>query len=116
MALFRKKQQSMADMDGQVLEQLVRAGADLSNERNICHYLYVATQEHAATAEALLAGEGYSVRTNPAAQGPGWAVVAERRQVVDAASVAEARARFESLLPPDAKADYDGWEAELVEG
>lgn len=109
MGLFRKKQPPSAG-DARVLAALVQAGADLRNERNIRHYLYVDGPEQARAAESELAAEGYSVRTDQAASGPGWVVVAERRQVVDATTVAEARARFEQF-----GGDYDGWEAEVVE-
>jgi|SRR5438552_6149822 len=116
MALFRKKSAaSKADLDAQTLAQLVKAGAVLTNRRNIRHYLYAREEAAATSAVARLEAEGYRVDSRAAATGGTWLLLAERDEVVNAATVASARRLFETLAGSMNGGDYDGWEAAIVE-
>jgi hypothetical protein len=113
MALFKKK--PPGDPDAQLLAVMVSRGAVLTNRRNVRHYLYGRDEDAAAPAAAALVREGYSVDSRPAATGGNWLLLAEKEEVVNAASVAAARKLFEGLANTMTGGDYDGWEAAIVE-
>jgi hypothetical protein len=116
MALFKKKSPpSNADLDAQTLAQLVKAGAVLTNLRNVRHYLYGRNEAATSSASAALVAQGYQVESRAAATGGTWLLLAEREEVVNAASVASARQLFEGLARSMDGGDYDGWEAAVVE-
>ena len=114
MPLFKRKQ-TPQNADAETLAQLQKAGADLSNSRNVRHYLY--GPDAAAMADALdrLQAAGFTTTSQPAATGGNWLLLAERQEVVNAATVAEARQLFEGLARSIPEGEYDGWEAALVE-
>jgi hypothetical protein len=118
MALFKKKStapQNKAELDATTLAQLVKAGAVLTNRRNVRHYLYASNETTTTAAVATLRAEGYNVDSRHAATGGTWLLLAEREEVVDSTSVAAARKLFEQLADSMDGGDYDGWEAAIVE-
>ena len=113
--LFRRSEKRPQDGDRQVLAALVEAGADLSEPRDLVHYLYVPTEQAAQDAAAELRGLGYTAEAQAAAgAGPGdqnpWLVLANVDAVVDEERIGQERARFEELARTHG-GEYDGWEA-----
>jgi hypothetical protein len=118
MALFKKKAptpSSKAELDAATLAQLVKAGAVLTNRRNIRHYLYACNESATTGAAEALRAEGYKVDSRRAATGATWLLLAEREEVVDSTNVAAARELFERLSASMEGGEYDGWEAAVVE-
>ncbi len=118
--LFRRKPEAAsyttpAEGDRLVIQQLTRAGADLSRPREVLQYLYLPTEDAAEHARETLDAEGYSVEVRPSAdaeEGPPnpWLVLARTETVVDEDMIDRARERFEQLAARHG-GDYDGWEA-----
>jgi hypothetical protein len=113
--LFRRKEASprITPLDQQVLDQLAKAGSDLSQEHEIDNFLYFADQSTAEQAARQLASSSKTVEATPAAQGPGWLTKAVVVLVPTGANVAEMRARMEAIAAT-LKGDYDGWGAPIV--
>jgi len=60
-----------------VLDQLKKAGSDLSQPHEIDNYIYFADQASAQEAANRLAASSKEVTANPAAQGSGWVTKAD---------------------------------------
>ncbi len=98
-----------------VLAELQKAGADLTQARDLVHYLYLPSEDVAETAAAELHALGYTAEVKPAAGAKAgdanpWLVLANVEAVVDRDRVRWERARFDELAAKYA-GDYDGWEA-----
>jgi hypothetical protein len=97
--------------DDKVLQILVQRGANLAQPRNIRHYLYGQSAETLAGPAERLRADGYTVAVTPAATGTNFLCLAERVQVVDYATTASDRKRFEIVASQVPGGEYDGWEA-----
>lgn len=103
----------VTDEDRLVLEQLQQHGADLSQSREVNHYLYVPTREAADALAAIVLNEGHEASVRESAGGDEskpWLVVATSHTVVDPEGVAAARRVFTELAS-EYGGEYDGWEA-----
>lgn len=100
------------DEDRQVLSALVAAGANLSEARQVRHYLYLPDERSARECALELSGTGWDVDVRePLADSDEWSLVCDRSDYVLLPEiVAEDRALFEELADSHAGA-YDGWEA-----
>jgi hypothetical protein len=98
--------------DDQLLGILSKHGP-LETPRHWVHYLYTADEASARDAAGVVERAGWQLQhVDPAAQGPGWVVVAERHDaVLDVDAVREARIFFEGVASSVRGGDYDGWEA-----
>ena len=127
MALFRRRKKEEIDLDSRspqlglkykdllVLEQLVKAGADVTQPRHVLHYLYLPDQERAGLAAEEAAAAGFEVTVRePLPQYPEqWTVVCERHDVVlQLETVRDTTDYFETLAGSHG-GDYDGWEASV---
>ncbi len=103
------------DGDKMILVELGKAGADLTQQREVLHYLYVPTQDASHRAALKLREKGYEISERPSADAAKkppnpWLVLARKVTVVNSQSVQEMRVVFEGLAK-ETKGDYDGWEA-----
>lgn len=127
MALFRRRKKDEVDLDSRspqlglkykdllVLEQLVKAGADLTQPRHVLHFLYLPDRDRAVQAAEEATARGFEVAVRePLPDYPDqWTVVCERHDVViDPEHVREATDYFEALAASHG-GDYDGWEASV---
>ncbi|HEX9270034.1 MAG TPA: ribonuclease E inhibitor RraB [Candidatus Limnocylindria bacterium] len=99
--------------DQQVLDQLRRAGADLTKPRDIRHYLYFPSAATARSAADRLRASGYTVdvHASPTPKpGEDWAVVANRVMVVNAETIRTERSLMDEVAR-QGQGVYDGWEA-----
>ena len=117
--LLGKKETSVpldaAAGDLMVLAQLEKSGADLTQPRDLVHYLYVPSQDAAEQAAAELRNLSYTAEAKLAAgvqpDDPNpWLVLANVDAVVDQERVRWERARFDELAVKYG-GEYDGWEA-----
>ena len=99
-----------------MLEQLVRAGADLKAPRHVVYYLYFTDRNHAAAgaSEAEARGFATEVREPTPERSDEWALVCERHDyVLDLEAVRVNTDLFEELAAQHS-GDYDGWEASVA--
>lgn len=112
--LFGGKPPKVKSGDEMVIEQLVKAGADLGQPRDTVHYLYFQSEEGANVAADKLRAHGLTANAKPAAAGNDpWAVIANHDYVVNADSIRDIRRVVEEAARAGG-GDYDGWEAAAV--
>ena len=113
MGLFDLFKAKKPDLDHMVLDQLKKAGSNLSKPHNIDFFLYFSTQESAAEAAVTLKAEGFQVRVQPAAQGPNWLCQANKTMVPELSVLQKIRQDFNALAASK-RGVYDGWGTETV--
>jgi hypothetical protein len=99
-----------ADEDREVIYALAQAGADLSQPRDVRHYLYVPNEKIATFLGPRIEQIGYTVETKPEAEGPRWLILISSLAMVTEEEIALSRKTFEGLAAK-AGGEYDGWEA-----
>ena len=127
MRLFRKKrddepvdlnerspQLGLKYKDLLVLDQLMKAGANLSEPRHVVYYSYAPSEEVAGSMGDEAKAEGYTAEVrDPLAEYPGqWSVVCEIEGVTSPDFVRDADDFFQALADRHG-AEYDGWEASV---
>ena len=109
--LFGRQPPDIDSLDGQVIDQLRKAGADLGQPRDTVHYLYFQTEDGANLAAEQLRTHGLIAVVQPAAAGSvPWLLRANHDFVVNAESIREIR-RVAEAAAAAGGGDYDGWEA-----
>ena len=103
--------------DRRVIEQLGAAGADLSQPREVVHYIHLPSREAAEAFAPMVANQGYQPQIHePAPESADdsrpWTVAATGVLVVTDEAVAVARRSFTELAAEYGGA-YDGWEASV---
>ena len=103
------------DGDRQVLEQLAAAGADLTEAREVVHYVHLPSREAAEAFAPMVVNQGYEPEIRePAPESADdprpWTVAATSHAVVTPESAALARRNFTELAA-EYGGMYDGWEA-----
>lgn len=112
--LFGQKPTKVQSGDEMVIEQLVKAGADLRQPRDTVHYLYFQSEQGANVAAERLRAHGLTANAQPAASGDEpWVVIANHDYVVNAESIRAIRRVAEDAARAGG-GDYDGWEAAAV--
>lgn len=127
MALFRRRKKDEVDLESRspqlglkykdllVLEQLVKAGADVTQPRHVLHYLYFPDRDRAGPAAEEAATEGFEVTVRePLPEYPEqWTLVCESHDVVlELETVRDTTDYFEGLAESHG-GHYDGWEASV---
>lgn len=94
------------------MSQLVHAGADLKQSRQVIYYLYARNVETAHTMSDAAMARGFSTTVRePLPQYPGqWSLTCEVTASLTPAFVRESTDFFE-LLATTYGAEYDGWDA-----
>lgn len=111
----RSPQLGIRYKDLMVVEQMVKAGADLSEPRHWIYYLYLPTEALAedSAVEARAAGWETAVRPSADEASTQWCVVAEQHDVVfSPALLIDADNLFQGIADR-LGGDYDGWEASV---
>lgn len=101
---------SIADSDQEVIRALARAGADLTQPRDVRHYLYVPNEKIATLMAPRLEQLGFTAETKPEVQGSRWLVLIRSTVVVTEEQIASFREAFEAFALK-LGGEYDGWEA-----
>jgi len=109
--LLSRAQQS--DPDAAVLEQLKKAGSNLSKPHKIDFYLYFPDENAARRAAKEIKDAGFGTEVRPAATGSDWLCLATKTMVPELSSLKKIRSDFTSLANAE-KGEYDGWEAAIV--
>jgi rhodanese-related sulfurtransferase len=115
--LFGKKEpeppKDWAALDQLTLQQLAKAGGDLSRPTDVVSYLYLPTEQQAQQAGAELRQAGYSVEVRPAATGSTWLALARMDLVPNRQNIQMLRSRFDALAAKFG-GEFDGWEAAIT--
>ena len=113
LALSRRQAHSRSATDDDVIDQLRKAGSDLSKPHPTDFYIYVPTEESANRIAKLLSAEGFKVAVEPAATRSNWLALASRDLILTPQILAELTRKFTDLARLE-NGDYDGWEAGVV--
>jgi hypothetical protein len=98
--------------DVEVMAQLVKSGADLTEPRHVLYFVYLPTESDANTAALNAREAGYRVDVHPAEKPDGWSMIAEIIAVIDPPTVIAADDFFQAMAD-SLQGDYDGWEASV---
>lgn len=101
--------------DRLVLEQLRAAGADLSQPREVVHYVHLPSREAAEAFVPMVVNQGFDPQIHePGPESAGdprpWTVAATSHAIVTEEGVATSRRSFTELAA-EYGGSYDGWEA-----
>ena len=101
------------DLDQQVLNQLKKAGSDLSKPHNLEFFLYFPTETSANQAAKDLKIEVDDVEVQPGAKSRNWLCFATKRMVPEHDKLVSLRKRFNEIAH-EGGGIYDGWGTEIV--
>ena len=102
-----------SDPDQQVLEQLKKAGSNLSKPHQIEFFLYFPTQSAAQQVAEVIEKSGFTVTVKPAAKGPNWLCFATKAMVPELSALQKIRKDFDTLSKAN-HGEYDGWGTSIV--
>src|SRR5262249_44821486 len=97
----------------QVLNQLKKAGSNLSKPHNVEFFLYFSTEAAAEKAAKDVEAEGCTVKVKPGANNSGWLCFATRRMVPDHTELVRLRNQFNEIARR-LDGEYDGWGTPVV--
>jgi regulator of RNase E activity RraB len=110
---FSRWQKTDPDLDQQVLDQLKKAGSDLSKPHNIEFFLYFKNEEAASRAAKEVQKDVDNAKVQRAANDSGWLCFATKRMAPDHEELVRLRKRFNSIAS-EFEGEYDGWGTEVV--
>ena len=99
--------------DVQVLEELKKAGSDLSKPHLIEFYLYFPSKESASEVAQTLRDEGYEVQVSLGADNINWLCFATKSIFPTREALSAIRVYFEALAQQQG-GEYDGWGTTIV--
>jgi len=103
-----------ADPDQIVIEQLGRAGSDLSKPHRIEFFLYFPDSKGASRALVALYGKKFDVDlSRPKKEGEKWLCKANKTMVPELKALQKIRKDFTAIAAANG-GEYDGWGAEVV--
>lgn len=97
-----------ADPDGATLDELARAGSQLTRDHTVEFYLYFPTEAAAETVAASLRAEGFTTDVHRIEPDKDWTLLASCRMKPEMAALRAARVRFTALVQAHG-GSYDGW-------
>ena len=104
-----------ADADASTLDQLARAGSDLTRPHRIEFFLYLPERAAADAVAQELSAEGYATEVSQEEQASDWLCLATRVLVPDMAALRSCRGRLTALAESH-QGVYDGWGTEVEDG
>jgi hypothetical protein len=111
--LFMRRTTPGTASDAKVMEQLAKAGSNLSRPHNIEFRFYFPSEQFAERVSATLRADGFQVSTQEVVQGHQYIVRAARSMVPVLSELESLRSRFDELATREGGI-YDGWSAEVV--
>jgi regulator of RNase E activity RraB len=101
------------DPDQLVIEQLRKAGSDVSKPHKIEFFLYFPTKSSATEVASTIRKLWFGVDVAPAAQGTQWLCSATKTMIPELPALQKIRREFTALA--DTKGgEYDGWGTGIV--
>lgn len=111
----RQARAEPTDADASTLDQLARAGSDLTRPHRIEFFLYLPDRTGAEAVARALSAEGYATELSQEEQAADWRCLATRVMVPDMAALRSCRARLTELAESH-QGVYDGWGTEVEDG
>ena len=111
--LFRGSRAKSADPDEAVLNQLRKAGSDLSKPHPVEFFLYFPSQDFAERAKTHVQSAGFAAKVEHAAQGETWLCFATKSAVPELATMQKIRKDL-GALATSLSGVYDGWGTSVV--
>ncbi len=104
---------SRADLE--VVSQMVKHGADMSQPRHVLYYSYFPTADAARTAALAAEQRLFMVQVSEPSpeQSDRWRMLCERKSAVLSEGVIKENSEFFSMLARQGRGEYDGWEASI---
>jgi hypothetical protein len=99
--------------DHLVLDELRRAGCDLSFPHRVRHYLYLPNEKQAKKVAHKLQAAGYEIEVRLGADGINWLVLINHSIVLTEQAILNVRSQLEKLAL-ELHGEYDGWEAQTM--
>jgi hypothetical protein len=103
------------DADAATIEQLARAGSDLTRPHTIEFFLYLPDRAAAEAVATALEPEGYRTELSQEEQATDWLCLATRVMIPDMATLRACRERLTPLAESH-QGVYDGWGTEVEDG
>lgn len=113
-AAERHRQMADEDPDGTTLDELARAGSDLTREHLVEFFLYLPDEAAAEDTAAVLRREGFETQVKPNEKEGDWSLLATRRMRPELAPLRAVRDRLTALVAAR-NGSYDGWGTEVEE-
>ena len=101
------------DPDQLVLQELKKAGSNLSKPHKIEFFLYFKSQASAEAVAPTLKNSGFDVEIRQAAQGTDWLCLATKTMIPALSALQKIRRDF-SVISAANGGKYDGWETGVV--
>jgi hypothetical protein len=101
------------DPDAKVLEQLKKAGSNLSKPHPLEFFLYFPREQAARKAADQLRAKRFTATVDRAAQGDSWLCFATKTMVPELAALQRIRADFNAVAEA-LGGEYDGWGTPVV--
>ena len=99
--------------DGQVIQQLKKAGSNITKPHDIEFFFYFPTLEAAEKIATILKAEGFTAKAQPAAKGNDFVLLAAKSMIPSDAELTALRQKFNAMSAAE-KGDYDGWGSPVV--
>lgn len=113
--LAQVRARRVADPDAAPLDELARAGSDLSLPHEVEFFLYFPDQPAALRAAHTLESEGFRTEVSREGDGEDWLCFATRDLVPELGALRSLRERFNRLAEADGGV-YDGWGTTVTSG
>ena len=101
------------DPDQLVLQQLKKAGSNLSKPHKIEFFLYFKSQASAEAVAPTIKNSGFNVEVRQAAQGTDWLCLATKTMIPELATLQKIRRDFTAITDANG-GEYDGWGTGVV--
>ena len=101
------------DPDQLVLQQLKKAGSNLSKPHKIEFFLYFKSQASAEAVAPTIKNSGFNVEVRQAAQGTDWLCLATKTMIPELATLQKIRRDFTAIASANG-GEYDGWGTGVV--
>jgi regulator of RNase E activity RraB len=106
---------SPPDGDARTLDELARAGSDLSRPHRIEFFLFLPDRQAADAVATELRGEGFKVEVGQGEHEADWLCLATREMLPELAALHRWRQRL-TAMAESRSGVYDGWGTEVEEG
>jgi regulator of RNase E activity RraB len=103
------------DGDARTLDELARAGSDLSRPHRIEFFLFLPDRQAAEAVAEELRGEGFVVEVGQGEHEADWLCLASREMLPELAALRGWRQRL-TTLAESRHGVYDGWGTEVEDG
>jgi hypothetical protein len=105
--------QKDSDPDQQKLDQVMKAGSDLTKPHNIKFFLYFPTEEAANRAAEDLRKEGFNIKVEVGADKSSAVCFATKEMIPTYSELVKLRKRFNEITRK-LNGEYTGWGTEIV--